>query len=71
LQKNKYMIEILRHTFGLCGEGHPSLLCILGLGPVFFIIRAYVKLFYSKVICIIKFGLKRVYRFLHYNQKYV
>lgn len=65
------MIEILRHTFGLCGEGHPSLLCMLGLGPVFFIMRVYVKLFYFKVICIIKLGLRRVYRFLHYNRKHV
>jgi hypothetical protein len=57
------MIEIIRHTFGLCGEGHPSLFCMLGLGPVFLIMRSYA----SMIISIIKLGLKRVYTFLRYN----
>lgn len=65
------MIEIIKHTFGLCGEGHPSLLCLLGLGPIFLIIRGYIKLFYCKIIFIIKSGLRQFYKFLHYNQKHV
>ena len=65
------MIEIIRHTFGLCGEGHPSLLCMLGLGPIFLIMKSYIILFISKIISIIKFGLTRVYNFLRYNQKQV
>jgi hypothetical protein len=60
------MIEIIRHMFGLCGEGHPSLLCMLGLGPVFFMMKSYVSLFFSKII---KLGLKPIYKFLRYNQK--
>ena len=61
------MIEIIRHTFGLCGEGHPSLLCMLGLGPVFLIMRSYISLGFSNIKSIIKLYLKRVYTFLHYN----
>ena len=39
LIKNMYlcckniMIEFLRHAFGLCGEGHPSVLYGLGIIP--------------------------------------
>jgi hypothetical protein len=61
------MIEIIRHTFGLCGEGHPSLLCMLGLGPIFLIMRSYISLGFYKIKSIIKLYLKRVYMFLHYN----
>jgi hypothetical protein len=61
------MIEIIRHTFGLCGEGHPSLLCMLGLGPVFLMMRSYISLGFYKIKSIIKLYLKRVYTFLHYN----
>ena len=61
------MIEIIRHTFGLCGEGHPSLLCMLGLGPVFLMMRSYISLGFSNIKSIIKLYLKRVYTFLHYN----
>jgi hypothetical protein len=63
------MIEIIRHTFGLCGEGHPSLLCMLGLGPVFLMMKSYVSLFCSKVISFIKLGLEPIYKFLRYNQR--
>lgn len=69
MQKNKYMIEVIRHTFGLCGEGHPSLLCLLGLGPVFLMMKSYIKMVFSKTMVIIKLGLKRVYTFLRYNQR--
>jgi hypothetical protein len=61
------MIEIIRHTFGFCGEGHPSLLCMLGLGPVFLMMRSYISLGFHKITSIIKLYLKRVYMFLHYN----
>jgi len=32
------MIEFLKHTFGLCGEGHPNLLLLAatGLTPIAF-----------------------------------
>lgn len=33
------MIEFLRHAFGLCGEGHPSIFFALGLGPFLMLIR--------------------------------
>jgi hypothetical protein len=58
------MIEIIRHTFGLCGEGHPSLLCLLGLGPIFLIIKSYFRIVFFKSISIIKLGLERVHKFL-------
>lgn len=61
------MIEIIRHTFGLCGEGHPSLLCMLGLGPVFLMMKSYISLFFYKVMSFIKLVLKQVYTFLRYN----
>jgi hypothetical protein len=36
------MIEFFKHLFGLCGEGHPSLLCALGLTPIIIAIKGYV-----------------------------
>ena len=62
--KNRKMIEIIKHTLGLCGEGHPSLLCMLGLGPMFFMLKTYIKNIFFKVYIFIKFGLKRVYTYL-------
>jgi len=65
------MIEIIRHTFGLCGEGHPSLLYMLGLGPVFLMMKSYIGIVFSKLTSIIKLGLKQAYTFLRCNQKRV
>ena len=54
------MIEIIKHSLGLCGEGHPSLLCMLGLTPMFLVFKAYLKMWYITI----KLGLKRIYTFL-------
>ena len=35
------MVEILRHMFGLCGEGHPSIWYLLGITPALFFLRTY------------------------------
>lgn len=53
LQK-KTMIEFFKHSFGLCGDGHPSLLYVLGIIPFLRIIRI-------KVVLYLKSFLKRFY----------
>jgi len=36
------MVEFLRHFFGFCGEGHPSLLYLLTITPLI-ALRVYFK----------------------------
>jgi hypothetical protein len=47
------MIEIIRHSLGLCGESHPSVLTFLisglGLSPLFYYIGYKLKGYYDKV----------------------
>jgi hypothetical protein len=35
------MIEIIKHAFGFCGEGHPSLLYLCGIWPLLLGIKLY------------------------------
>lgn len=60
------MIEIIKHTFGFCGEGHPSLLCMLGIGPIFLMFKSYVVVFWLgfKKTCS-----KYLYNLSRYTQK--
>ena len=48
------MIEFLRHAFGLCGEGHPSLLYGLGIVPFLGRIKHYLVLAFSGVKNLLK-----------------
>jgi hypothetical protein len=52
------MIDFLRHLFGLCGEGHGSILTILGIGPFIGMFWGKIKLFYSSFISYLKTLLK-------------
>lgn len=63
------MIEVIRHAFGFCGEGHPSLLCMLGIGPILLAFKTYILAIGSMISSSIKLGLKQAYRFLHHTQK--
>jgi hypothetical protein len=61
------MVEIIKHTFGLCGEGHPSLICMLGIGPIFLVFKTYILTIGSMVSSSIKLVLKQAYKFLNLN----
>lgn len=38
------MIEILKHTFGLCGEGHPSIVWLIGpIVTAFYFLKHNIK----------------------------
>lgn len=63
------MVEIIKHTFGFCGEGHPSLICMLGIGPIFLAFKTYILAIGSMISSSIKLGLKQACRFLYHNQK--
>lgn len=51
------MIEFFRHSFGVCGEGHPSLFYALGLTSVIIYCKNYIR----GVILSLKTLLKRSY----------
>jgi hypothetical protein len=57
LQNNK-MIEFLRHTFGLCGDGHPSILYLLGIVPFLSFIK-------TKIILGLKNYLRQIYLYFY------
>jgi hypothetical protein len=61
------MVEIIKHTFGLCGESHPSLICMLGIGPIFLVFKTYILTIGSMVSSSIKLVLKQAYKFLNLN----
>ena len=44
------MIEVLKHTFGLCGEPHPSLLAVLvgGITTGLYLIKNKIKNFFKQ-----------------------
>lgn len=54
------MVEFIRHITGCCGEGHPSLLYILGIPTFFLLVRAYIVKAYRMFILIVKSCLKRL-----------
>ena len=39
------MIEFFKHLFGICGDGHPSLFCALGLTPIIIYCKGYFRVF--------------------------
>lgn len=43
------MLEFFRHLFGLCGEGHPSILYGLGIIPFLGMIKRYFVNAFSSV----------------------
>jgi len=47
------MVELFRHAFGLCGEGHLSLIYLIGLGPAI-VITGYLKKFLSLIVLLVK-----------------
>ena len=53
------MIEALKHFFGLCGDGHPSLLYMCGLAPFFLLFKSTIKLYYNLTISYLKNSLRR------------
>lgn len=63
------MIEVFKHFFGFCGEGHPSLICMLGIGPILLVFKAYILTIASMISLSIKNGLKRLNTLTHYNKK--
>lgn len=48
------MVEMLRHMFGCCGEGHPSILYLLGITPALWFIKGYIISFWFKTKTIVK-----------------
>lgn len=63
------MIEVFKHIFGFCGEGHPSLICMLGIGPILLIFKTYILTIGSMISVSIKNGLKRINTLFHHNRK--
>jgi len=55
--KNK-MIEILKHSFGLCGDGHPNILYFLGIIPLVSFIR-------TNIVLRLKIYLKQIYSYFY------
>jgi len=60
LQKNK-MIEFLKHSFGLCGEGHPNFIYYLGMPAIMVGFWKKVKFWFWYIILSLKSFLKRLY----------
>ena len=55
------MVEFTKHLFGFCGEGHPSLLYLLGIPTVLLLIRNYISKTYKLFMIVVKNCLKRLY----------
>lgn len=55
------MVEIIKHLFGFCGEGHPSLLCLLGLTPFIYVLKGYILRAYRMFKLIVKSCLRQFY----------
>lgn len=53
------MIDILKHMFGLCGEGHPNILYISGA----------VVILYRYYINMIKFKINNIFSKIHGKNK--
>lgn len=48
------MVEIFRHLFGVCGDGHPSLLYLLGVTPALIYLRNRISIFFRNIRLILK-----------------
>lgn len=53
------MLEAIRHICGFCGDGHPSLIYMLGLTPFFVWFRNSLRVYYKLTISGVKSFLKR------------
>ena len=53
------MIEALRHLFGLCGEPHGSVLTMLGITPIFYMLKDKIKKFCKFIYLSVKILLQR------------
>jgi hypothetical protein len=53
-------MEMISHLFGACGENHPSLIYMIGLGQLFITIKDYTIIGYNIFLNFIKNGLKRL-----------
>jgi hypothetical protein len=61
------MIEILKHTFGFCGESHPSLLSIAGLTSLLYMCRVYIIMYWGIGVSFIKTFLTRLCKPFRHN----
>lgn len=52
------MIEFLKHLFGLCGEGHTSILSLLGITPFLIGFWSKIKLFLGGLVSYLRTLLK-------------
>jgi hypothetical protein len=57
------MLEILRHSFGMCGEGHSNLLYFITAIPL----EIYLSIIRTKVFLYSKSFLKRLYSYFYQN----
>ena len=55
------MVEFVKHLLGCCGEGHPSLLYLLGVTPII-AMRVQVMKWFSLVLLFVKSCLGRLYK---------
>ena len=55
------MVEFIRHITGCCGEGHPSLLYIIGVPTFLILVKSYIIKTYKLFMLIVKSCLKRLY----------
>ena len=53
------MFEAIKHIFGVCGDGHPSLMYLFGLTPIFIWCKNTVRVYYTSIILTVKTLLKR------------
>lgn len=54
------MIEIIRHSLGLCGDAHPSMLYFLGMPLTFVLFWKTIKFWFWYIILGLKNFLKRL-----------
>jgi hypothetical protein len=55
------MVEVLKHMLGCCGEGHPSLIFLIGATPLI-AMWSYIKQGFLVVILSVKSYLKQLYK---------
>ena len=60
MYKNNNMVEFFKHFFGLCGDGHPSVLTLLGATPFLVIFWDKIKLAFGFFKLSLKNFLKRL-----------
>jgi hypothetical protein len=64
------MVEVIRHLFGACGEtNHPSLLCMLGFGPILLLFKGYLRYYYDVCLVFTRNLIQRIRLNSYHNQK--